>query len=59
MEARAVWRAVFPIRKHEFAAGWWDTLKGGLDIKAAGELHISVDLHKRADWRATLKGRLH
>jgi len=27
---RAGWRAVFPIRKHEFAAGWRAALKGEL-----------------------------
>jgi len=31
---RVGWRAVFPIRKHEFAASWRAALKGGLDIRA-------------------------
>ena len=31
---RAAWRAVFPIRKHEFAVGWRAALKGELDIRA-------------------------
>ena len=31
---RSGWRAVFPIQKHEFAAGWRAALKGGLDIRS-------------------------
>ena len=55
---RAGWRAVFPIRKHEFAAGWRAARKGGLDIRAGG-LNISVERTTliggpagRAGWRA-------
>ena len=57
---------MFPIQKHELAAGWRAALKGGLDISTVrraaqqsglegcikGRLHISVGLHNRAGSRA-------
>ena len=51
---RGSWKAVFPIRKREFAAGWWAALKGGLDIRAGRRAALKGGLHNRAARRDAL-----
>ena len=53
------WRAVFPIRKHEFAASWRAALKGGLDIRAGRRAALKGGPAGCRKRRAAEQGGLH